>query len=202
MIKVLLLILSPFKTWEKIAEKNRGFLAVSILFVLPLIFIAAAGEGYGLLRWGEKRGEFAHISKVTRELALRYEIVQIALALIILFVGAQLLLSVARSFQLNATFSQAYSTVAYGFSPLFAVQLLDGIPMVNTWICWGLGAILSMTVLYHGVALMLKPDQTKGFGIYLTTVIFMLIFSGLAHFVAWSVLQEKLLKNGIPHLPM
>jgi len=40
--------------------------------------------------------------------------------------------------------------------------------------------------------MVLRPDQTKGFGIYLLSVIIVVLVSGVCHFAALSVLQGKI----------
>ena len=191
MIKALQLIFSPAKTWEKIVVSNRGVAATTILFLLPLIAVASVIEGYSLLRFGE-RGDFGVI-RILPKMAMRYEATQFIGGIIVMILGAKFLHAVAVSFHVPCTIGQCFTTVAYGFSPMYLGQALHGVPVINAWICWTIGAILSISALYHGVALALKPDQTKGFGLYLTTIVFVLLLSGFSHFVAISVLHEKLL---------
>ena len=44
------------------------------------------------------------------------------------------------------------------------------------------------------VALTLKPDQTKGFGLYLVSAMIVLLSTGVAHMIAIAVLHEKILR--------
>ena len=60
------------------------------------------------------------------------------------------------------------------FSPILLARFLDAVPALNTWLL-GLGALLSISVLYHGIRLVLRPDQTKGFGIYLVSAIIVIL---------------------------
>ncbi|MEK7675363.1 MAG: YIP1 family protein [Verrucomicrobiota bacterium] len=194
MIKAFQLIFSPAVTWEEIVSANRGFFSIVFLYLLPLMLISAGIEGYSLVRLGERRGQFDYVVSISQQLALRYEITQVLLGFAIIWVGARFLQAVGTSFELPSTYLQSFTTIAYGFSPIFLTRALDAIPALNTWICWAIGALIAISVLYHGIALVLKPDQTKGFGLYLLSIIFVLFLSGLAHFVAVSVLHEKLLK--------
>ncbi len=194
MIKAFQLIFSPAVTWEKIVSANRGFFSIIFLYLLPLMLISAGIEGCSLVRLGERRGQFDYVVSISQPLALRYEITQVLLGFAIIWAGARFLQAVGTSFELPATYLQSFTTIAYGFSPIFLTRALDAIPALNTWLCWAIGALIAISVLYHGIALVLKPDQTKGFGLYLLSIVFVLFLSGLAHFVAVSVLHEKLLK--------
>jgi hypothetical protein len=44
----------------------------------------------------------------------------------------------------------------------------------------------------------LKPEQTKGFGVFVVSVIYTFVLSGLVHFAAVQVLHGKLLRNVYP----
>src|SRR5689334_2248135 len=53
MIKALLLIFDPVNSWERVVRAQRGLLFVLVLFLLPLVALSCAGEGYGLAAWGK-----------------------------------------------------------------------------------------------------------------------------------------------------
>ena len=192
MIRALQMIFAPEGAWIKIAEKNRNMLFVLFLSTLPLVVACLALEGFGLDRLGESFGEFGKI-KVVRAAIINYEFAHLCLDIASLLGGAWFLMSVARSFNAPVTISQAFNTLAYGASPIFLMHALDGLPHLHTWLCWGIGAGLSIRALYHGVAIYIKPEQTKGMGLYIVAVFIVLFLSGLAHFVALSILHNKLL---------
>lgn len=190
MIRALQMIFAPEGAWLKIAEKNRNFLFVLFLSTLPLVVGALALEGFGMERLGESGGEFGRIS-VSRDLIIRYEVARLIADMAFLFIGGWFLLSVARSFHAQVTFSQVFNTLAYGASPIFLMHAFDGIPAVHTWLCWGIGAGLAIRSLYHGVAVNLKPEQTKGFGLYVVSIFIVLFLSGLGQFMTLTVLHGK-----------
>lgn len=192
MFKVVQLVFSPAATWEKIAAEARGVVETLLLSLLPIMLLATALEAWSLIRFGERR-DLGHVVRITEQVAFRYGLTQLAAGFAVIFIGTKFLASVASSFHLQATYQQCFTTVAYGFCPLFLGQAIDAIPALPTWISWAIGAVLSVAVLYHGVALVLKPDQTKGFGLYILTSIFGLMLSAFAHFVSVSVLHDKIL---------
>ena len=46
--------------------------------------------------------------------------------------------------------------------------------------------------LYHGVAVLLKPEQTKGFGLFLFAFVLITFLSALGHLMGQLVLQGRL----------
>jgi hypothetical protein len=189
MIRAFQMVFSPEGVWPKIAEKNRHMIFVLFLSTLPLILTCLAIEGFGLDRLGEGMGEFGRIN-VERGLIYRYLAVHLAADLLFLFFGAYFLLSVAKSFHAYAvTYSQAFVTLAIGSSPIFLMHALDGLPALYTWLCWGIGFGLAIRALYHGIAVNMKPEQTKGFGLYIVSIFIVGFLSGLGHFIAIQVLH-------------
>jgi hypothetical protein len=194
MITAFQLIFSPFETWEKIAMAERGFLRTLGFYLLPLLLIGVGTEAFLLHHWGEKRGEFGYMIRVSQDLALRYGVAYIVLLLAAVLVSSKFLALSAESFNVRTTFTQCFVLVAYAFGPLILARILDGIPQLNTWLCWVIGAACAISVLYHGIGMMLKPEQTKGFGLYLITVLIIVLVSALAHFAAVAVLHGKALR--------
>jgi Yip1 domain len=192
MITALQLIFSPFETWEKISTAQRGFFWILCVYLLPLLVVALGIEGFLLTHWGEKRGEFGFVVKVPVVLAARYAAAYLAILLAAVFVSAKFLALASESFNVHTTYFESFTVMAYGFGPIILARILDGFPQINTWLCWTLGAAGSVSVLYHGVGMVLRPDQTKGFGLYLMSIIIVVFVSGLAHFAALSVLHANL----------
>jgi hypothetical protein len=197
MITAIQLIFSPFETWQKIALAERGFLRTLSLYLLPLLIIALGVEVYCLNRWGEKQGEFGDMIRVPMELGLRYGVAYLVLLLAAIVLSAKFVGMIAESFNVRTGFTQCFVMVAYAFGPIIMTRIIDGFPQLNTWVCWVIGAASSVSVLYHGIGMMLKPEQTKGFGLYLISVITIVLVSGLAHFAALGVLHGKVLRPAL-----
>jgi hypothetical protein len=190
MIRAFQMIFAPEGAWLKISEKNRHFLFVLFVSTLPLILGCLALEAAGIDRFGEAMGEFSRLN-VAREVIIKYAITHLICDLAFLFFGGWFLMSVARSFNARVTFSQCFATMAYGASPIFLMHALDGIPILYTWLCWGIGAGLTVRSLYHGVAVNLKPEQTKGFGLFVVSIFIVGFLSGLGHFISLTVLHSQ-----------
>jgi hypothetical protein len=193
MITALQLIFSPFETWEKITTAQRGFLWVLFVYLLPLLVIALGIEGFLLVRLGEKRGDFGFMIKVPVDVAIRYTVAYLVFLLAGIVVGAKFMALASESFNVQTSYLQAFVLMAYGFGPIILARVLDGAPQLNTWVCWIIGAAISISVLYHGIGMVLRPDQTKGFGLYLMAIVIVVLTSALAHFTALQVLHGKIL---------
>jgi hypothetical protein len=197
MIKAILLIFDPANTWEKIDQSQHKVWRIFFLFLLPLLLVVFALEGFALVRFGEEQGTlFERVVPVSRDLAIRYETIQFALSLLVIFGGAWLLKKMGDGFHRRHTYQEAFTAVAYSLSPFFLLRILDGWPAINTWICWGIGIFLSVAVLYRGLPRIMKPDPTNALGLYLLASMLLISVSGLAHFLAVRVLEEKLLAKG------
>ncbi len=198
MVRALKLLFAPDKTWEKMALNPPRAATLVLLSLLPLIAITFAVEGYGLFKLGESVAGFDQVHRLPDERIIRYEVFYAVASVLVIFTGSFLLKSVAESFNVAASFGTCFILIACGFMPIFLLRIPDGIPQINTWTCWAVGAVLASRILYHGVALWLKPEQTKGFGLFLVSIIYTFVLSGLVHFAAVQVLHGKLLKNVYP----
>jgi hypothetical protein len=123
----------------------------------------------------------------------RYAAARLVLDLIVLFFGAKFLQSVVESFGMRIPFARVFAVAAYSLGPYYLAHALDGIPQLNTWVCWAIGMALTLQLLYHGVALVLRPDQSKGFGAFVGCATVMLFVSAVAHTIGVAVLNGKLL---------
>ena len=155
------------------------------------MLLSSLAEGYGLVQWGDKRGEFGHAVIVAQALAIRYEVTQLVFGLVLVFGGAKLIQWIGLSFHFHPIYSRCFTTTAYGLAPIFLARFLDAMPNLNTWVCWAMGASGSVYLLYSGIGLVLEPEQTKGFGLYLLIALILVLMSGLAHFAALAVLWGR-----------
>jgi hypothetical protein len=197
MLKAILVIFDPTGTWNKIALARRGMAFILVVHLLPLLLITSACEGYGLIHWGKERGETQEVARLklfTRGEAVIFETGQVLLSLVVVFVGASMVKSIGETFHGRHTYTQAFSAVAYGLSPLFLLRVLDALPSIPPWVPWAIGILISMGALYHGVPRMMEPDPPHAFGLFLMSSLLLLIVTGLLRFVTWWYLAGKLTK--------
>src|SRR5437762_4255407 len=84
--------------------------------------------------------------------------------------------------------------VAYGLGPLFLFRLLEGFKDLSPWMSWGIGFLLAVRVLYHGVPRVMQPDPPHAFGLFLMSAFLLMLTTGMAQLVAACYLQGKLTK--------
>jgi len=197
MLKAILLIFEPAATWEKIFLARRGIAFIVVCHLLPLLLVTSVCEGYGLVHWGKQRGqmqEIAHVKPFSRGEAVLFETGQFLLSLVVVFVGTNMVKSIGETFHGRHTYTQTFSAVAYGLSPLFLLRLLDAFPSVYPWMTWAIGISLSIVALYHGLPRMMEPDPSHAFGLFLMGSLVLLLITGLLRFVTWWYLTGKFAK--------
>jgi hypothetical protein len=191
MIKALLLIFDPIATWEGIFRARRTITFIVLIYLLPLLLLVAVGEGYGLVHWGKWQGEVSRVKNFPVREAVIIETGQLLLSLLVVFVGAKMLKSIGETFHGRHSYPQAFTTVAYGLSPLFLFHLLDAFREVSPWVGWSIGIILSIAVLYYGVPRMMEPDPPHAFGLFLMSALLLALITGLVRYVTAACLQGK-----------
>jgi Yip1 domain len=191
MIKALLLIFSSAATWQRIAETPRKWGVILAAYLLPMLLLACAAEGYGLVHWGKLRGELTKLTQFSISQAVVYEAAQFILALAIVFIAAGLIKSLGETFHGRHNFSQTFTVAAYGLSPVFLLRLLDAFPAIPPWVTWLIGIVLTISILYSGIPLVMRPDPPHALGLYLMTSMFLFMITGLTRFVtAWYLKGE------------
>jgi hypothetical protein len=192
MLRALLLILDAQASWEKIARAERGFFFILLTHVLPLLAITLGVEAFALSRLGETRSIAETLKPVPLQLVVQYACAALALNLGVVIIGAKLIETTCRSFHFRISYQQCFATVAYGLSPLFLARLLDALPGINTWVCFGIGMVAAVGTLYHAVPQVIRPDPAKAMSVYLIMSVLLLGLAGLAHFLALQVLHDEL----------
>jgi hypothetical protein len=190
-IKALFLIFEPVRTWEGIQLNRRSFGFILWAYLMPMIILSCVAEGYGLHRWGRPQGELSHHKDYPLGETVIFEFGQAVLSLAVVFIGAKLTKSVGETFHGRHTYTQTFSAVAYGLSPLFLLRLLDMSPSFSPWVTWAIGILLSIAVLYQGLPRMMEPDPPHAFGLFLMSSLLLVFISGLWRFMAAWYLQGK-----------
>jgi hypothetical protein len=185
MIKAFLLIFEPVAAWERISRAQRGVPFILITYLIPMLVLTALVEGYGLQAWGRSR-EIGPPRTYTRGEVIIFETAQTLLYMAVVLIGAKLIKSIGETFHGRHTFTQAFTSVAYGLGPFFLLHFLDGIRDVIPWVTWAIGILLSIGVLYQGLPRIMQPDPSHAFGLYLMGSLLLLLTTGLARFItAW-----------------
>jgi hypothetical protein len=186
MIKALFLIFSPMAAWGRVVQARRGPFFIFGIYLLPMLLIVAAAEGYGLSHWGKSQSVTGLMGKITTGEAVVYETAQSLLTLVVIAVCAQLIKMLGDTFHKRSTYKQAFTVAVYGLSPVFLLRLLDAFPVVNPWLSWFIGIMLTFKILYHGVPMVMLPDPPHAFGLYFMSSLLLAMVTGLGRFItAW-----------------
>ncbi|HXT11699.1 MAG TPA: Yip1 family protein [Candidatus Angelobacter sp.] len=195
MIKAFLLVVDPVATWDRIVQAKRSWPVILLTYLLPLWLIAFVAEGYGLVHWGKPRGLISEIHKFSPSEALIFEIIQLGLMFLLVFLGARLVKAFGETFRGRNTFDQAFTVTAYGLAPVFTMRVFDIFPGVSNWVywvTWVVGILLTIAILYHGIPRVMLPDPPHAFGLYLVSSVFLAMLSGLIRYVTYAYLIGKL----------
>jgi hypothetical protein len=186
MIKALLLLFGSGQAWERVVRAQRRLVFVWLCYLTPMVLISAAAEGWGLTHWGCWQMGGRYLKKFPVGETVVYEVANVLLSFVIVFVSAKIIKSLGETFHGRNTYTQSFTLVAYGLSPLFLLRLLDAVPAIGPWTTWGIGIALSAAVLYQGVPRVMLPDPPHTFGLYFMSVVLLVMITGLSRFVtAW-----------------
>ena len=183
MIKALYLIFKPADAWVGILQSQRraGFLLA--FYFLPMVLIASAAEGFGLMEWGRHQANIHRIHKFTFHEMMVYEMARFALAWLIIVVFAVLIKMFGDTFRERNSYRQAFTLAIYGISPIFLLRLLEAVPGLNSWVPWGIGIALSMEVIYRGIPGVLEPDPPNAIGLFFMISLVLVAITGLEQFM-------------------
>jgi len=193
MFKALQLVYNAAATWERIDLEHPSILNVSLTFLAPWLILCYSLEGLCLVQFGQASGPIGQILPVPLPVVLRYELVTLGLTLALVYGGALLVSKVGESFHSRHSYQAGLTTLAFSISPLILVRLFDGCPVINTWICYTVGILLSVSLLYRGIPRTLRPEPSNALGMYLFISVFLIIATGLAHYVGTLILAEEIL---------
>ena len=194
MIKALLVVFRPVGTWEWIVRAQRSAAFILIIYLLPLLLLSCAGEGYGLVHWGKWQAPGLRRKMFPPGEAVVFEVMQFLLSLGVVFLGAKLVKAVGETFHGRHTFQQAFTLVAYGMGPLLLLRLADASADISPWVTWAVGIALVIGALYHGVPRVMQPDPPQAFGLYVASSVLLLLITLLARFITAWYLQGRFTK--------
>ncbi len=178
MTKALFLIFDP-KVWDRMAQARRGVGFICATYLLPLLLVVSAMEGEGLMRWGKWQPGVDVIRKFTGGEVILYEVAQLLLTLAVVFVCAHLVKILGETFHDRHSYTQAFTVVAYTLCPAFLLRLLDVFPMMNPWVPWAIGAVLSIWIFYQGLPRVMNPDPSHAFELYVISSMILVATTGL-----------------------
>jgi hypothetical protein len=198
MIKAILLVFEPVMTWENIARAKRPAKWVFLFYLAPLVLLSLAGELWGLHHFGKSGSylgeprEIVRRMPVSNQLLITYGITQLVSTFVLVALGARVMQGIAQTFHTRHTYSQCFVVTAYAYGPLFLLRLLDAFPNMEPWASYGIGIVLTIATLYHGVPSVLDPDPPTAFGLYVCSMLMLACLAALFRFLTLLVLAGKI----------
>ncbi len=183
MIKVLFLIFEPAVAWEKVALARRGYTFIFTTYLLPMLLLVTAAEGWGLLHFGKWQPKFQIVKTFSLPEVLTYEIIQFSLMLGTILISALLILRVSQTFHSRNNYLQAFTLTAYAYSPILLFYFFNVTSSMNPAGPWVIGIALTIWILYQGIPRVLMPDPTHAFGLYLSAMFVVILTSGLERLI-------------------
>lgn len=197
MLRALLLIFDPANSWEKIETAKPSVAHVFFAYVLPIMLLSFALEAWLLSQFGMERSRvMQRIAQVPQEIIVRYAATQFVLGLMTCFLGAFLMQKLSQSFHSRDNYAECFATLGYSLGPYFLCRILDGWPVMNTWVAWAIGVLVAISVLYRGLPRMMRPDPSNALGVYLICSLLIVVLTGIGHFLATLVLNGKIFPGG------
>ena len=180
MFQALILMFEGATAWDRIALQAPGLARVFFFRLLPMMVITAALEGLGLARWGKWQPEFRHYRFFTNDQIVTYEVAQSLLNLVMILLCSWLVQVMGRTFHGRDTYTygRSFTAVVCSLGAMFLLRLLDPLPVMNPYISWALGIVLSIWILYDGLPRLLLPDPTHAFGLYLSGAFVLVLATG------------------------
>ena len=183
MIKALFLIFEPEAAWNRVALSRRGLGYLVGLYLLPMMLIVGGVEFYGLVKMGRWQPAMSAVKYFTKPEALIYETAELLLMAVCILATAHFIRSLGDTFHVRQTYANTLTVVIYGLSPLFLCRLLDVFPTMSLWVPWGIGIMLTIKILYHGVPRIMQPDPPSAFGLYFMSSLLLVMVTALERFI-------------------
>jgi hypothetical protein len=207
MIKALFLIFEPVAAWERVVQARRSLGFLFALYLLPMVLTLAALEGFSLMEWGRRQHESSQIRIFSANEMVIYEIVQSLLTLAMVFICAQIVKALCNASYPRHNYTQGFTVAVCGLSPMFLMRLLDMFQAVNPWLTWGVGILLCVTALYHGLPRVMQPDPSQAFGLFIMCSVLFAMVTGLERLVTvWFLAgrmprADNILSHITQHMP-
>lgn len=207
MLKALFLIFEPVAAWGRIFTARRSVRFILTFYLLPMLLVVAVTGGYGLVTGGKWQAEIGQFKKFSVNEAVIYQAAEMLLMLGVIAICAHILRLLGETFNGRHTYTQTFTVVAYGLSPMFLLRLLDALPSANLWLLWVIGMMLVFHVFYFGVPIIMRPEPSHALGLYFMSVLIVAAATGLERLAIYLVLSgrsqplENFVYNLSVHLP-
>ena len=145
-----------------------------------MIVFGAGIEAWGLFQWGKVQPRFGTTRIFTETSATHFGLFQAGLFLLVVLVSALFLYAAAENFHGRRSYLAMVTLMNYACGPIILLNAANAVPFINPFIPWGLGVILTATILYPGIPQVIKTLPVHAFGVYMCAIFIIMLVSGLA----------------------
>ena len=183
MIRALSLVWDPATVWERILQERKGLGLVFTAYFLPILVLAALGEGFTLAHWRTWTAGAHGVMRFSLSQIIIFETIRSAVTCVAIGFSAHVIWLLRDPFRGRYDYAQALMLVMYSFSPMFLCQVLTGVSRINLWLSWGVGLYLSLRIFYYGVGRVAKTDARKRHGLYLLSSLVIIALTGAQRYM-------------------
>jgi len=177
------IILAPKKEWAVIEGEKKPHMKVFIEYVLPLSLIAAVAAfiGYGLIGYSAFGVRIGSISW-----GIRYAINQWVILVGAIYLMAFIVNLLAESFGGKKDFDQAFSLIAYSYTPMLLGGIFYIFPLLS--ILALLCGLYGFYILYIGIQPMMKAPSEKITVYFVVSLIAAIVVMGILSVIMSAIL--------------
>lgn len=191
MIKALLLILAPGRTWERIARSRRSIPFVFFIYLVPTIafslLVELAGHNFLAPSFADQGAKL-----LSREVALTYGGIEFGAGLLVVLLAAPSIKLCSETFHNRNTYTQCFQVAGYALGPFYLIHMFDAIPVLSPWLTFAIGIFFSFATLYHAIPQVLKPDPPHAFGLFVMSGFALTMTSLIARMITLLALPAKM----------
>ena len=97
------------------------------------------------------------------------------------------------TFQRRQKFTQSLAVSVFGLGPVFLMRVCDAFPAIHPLVPWIIGAALTMAILYQGIPRVMRLDPSDALGVYMSSMLVLVLASGIGRVLVICFLQGKIL---------
>jgi len=180
------IIINPKKEWEVIAGENTPHVKLFMSYVLPLSLIPAIASfiGYGLISFSAFGVHASFISWGIRQAITHWVAIVGAI-----YATAYVVNFLAENFGAKKNFDQAFSLVAYSFTPMLIGGIFYILP--SLFFLAGLCGLYGLYLLYLGIQPMMKAPADKNVNYFIVSLIVAIVVTAVLMAVLTAILLRS-----------
>ena len=177
------MLVGPKAEWPVVAAENSSHIKVFTGYVVPLALIPAIAAfiGYGLVGHNVLGFKIVGIG-----IGISQAVVQYITMLVGIYVTAFIIDALATGFGAKKDFNQAFSLVAYSYTPMFVAGVFNLLPALSLLAM--LAGLYSLYLLYIGLQPMMKVPAEKQTAYFIVSLLVMIVVSVVLSIILGAIL--------------